>query len=53
VNPTREVALFRSPRENPVEKRSAFLDVMGEGDPAFRQRLEASLAAHEQLDLTS
>ena len=52
MNPTREVALVRLALENPAEKRSAFLDVISEGDPAFRQRFEALLAAHEQPDLT-
>ncbi len=53
MNPNREEAVFALALEKPAEKRSAFLDVMGEGDPAFRQRLEALLAAHEQPDLTS
>ena len=53
MNPTREAALFRLELENPAEKRSAFLDVMCKGDPAFCQRLEALLAAPEQPGLTS
>ena len=50
MNPNREEALFALALEKPAEKRAAFLDVMCEGDPALRQRLEALLAAHEQPD---
>ena len=50
MNPNREEALFTLALQKPLEKRSAFLDVMCEGEPALRQRLEALLAAHEQPD---
>jgi hypothetical protein len=48
MNPNREKALFALALEKPADKRPAFLDAMCEGDAAFRQRLEALLAAHEQ-----
>ena len=48
MNPNREETLFALALEKPAEKRAAFLDVMCDGDPALRQRLEALLAAHEQ-----
>ena len=48
MNPNREEVLFALALEKPTEKRAAFLDVMCEGDPALRQRLEALLAANEQ-----
>jgi serine/threonine protein kinase len=47
MNP-REEALCALALEQPAEKRTAFLDVMCEGDPALRQRLDALLAAHQQ-----
>jgi hypothetical protein len=48
MNPSSEEALFALVLEKPAEKRAVFLDVMCEGDPALRSRLEALLAAHEQ-----
>jgi len=45
-----EEALFALALEKTVEKRAAFLDVVCEGDPALRQRLEALLAAHDAPD---
>jgi hypothetical protein len=48
MNSTREEALFALAMEKPAEKRAALLDVMCEGDPALRARIEALLAAHEQ-----
>ena len=48
--PQREEALFALALEKPAEKRAAFLDVMCEGNPTLRQRLDALLAAHEQPD---
>ncbi len=50
MNPNREEALFASALEKPAETRAAFLDVMCDGDPALRQRLDALLAAHEQSE---
>jgi hypothetical protein len=50
MNPNREEAPFASALAKPVEKRSAFPDVMYESDAALRQRLEALLAAHDQPD---
>jgi eukaryotic-like serine/threonine-protein kinase len=50
MNPNREEVLFALALEKPAEKRAAFLEVMCEGDPALRQRLEALLAAHDQPD---
>ncbi len=41
--------MFALALAKPAEKRGAFLDVICEGDAASRQRLEALLAAHEQL----
>jgi WD40 repeat protein len=41
----REDALLAIALERPAEKRSAFLDLACEGDPALRQRLESRLAA--------
>ncbi len=46
----REEALFTLALEKPADRRAAFLDVMCEGDPALRQRLEALLAAHDAPD---
>ncbi len=46
----REEALFALALERPAARRSAFLDVVCEGDPALRQRLEALLAAHDAPD---
>jgi serine/threonine protein kinase len=48
MNPNRAELLFQRALEKPAEKRAAFLDVMCEGNPAVRQRLDALLAAHEQ-----
>ena len=50
MEPVREEALFGLALEKSADKRPAFLDVMCEGDPTLRQRLEALLAAHEQPD---
>src|SRR6516225_1423930 len=46
----REEALFALALEKPAEKRPAFLDVMCEGDPTLRRRLDALLAAHNAPD---
>ena len=48
MNPTREEALLALALEKPIEKRAAFVDAICDGDPALRQRLEASLAAYAQ-----
>ncbi len=48
MNPNREEALFQLALSKPATKRAAWLDAECEGDTALRQRLEASLAAHEQ-----
>ncbi|HUD45774.1 MAG TPA: protein kinase [Candidatus Baltobacteraceae bacterium] len=42
----REEALFALALEKPAAKRSAFLDLMCEGDPGLRRRLDVLLAAH-------
>lgn len=49
MSPTREEALFALALEKPPEKRSAFLDVMCEGDAALRTRLDALLAVESEL----
>ena len=48
MNPTREELLFQLSLTKPAAERALFLDVMCDGDPALRQRLDALLAAHEQ-----
>lgn len=48
MNPSREELLFQLALSKPAAKRGAFLDVMCEGDPALRARLDALLAAHDQ-----
>ena len=50
MNPSPEEGLFQLALAKPAEKRAAFIDVMCDGDPALRARLEALLAAHEQPD---
>jgi WD40 repeat protein len=46
----REEALFALALEKPAGKRSAFLDVVCEADPALRHRLENLLAAYDSPD---
>jgi hypothetical protein len=50
MNNNREEALFALALSKPAAKRAAFLDAMCDGDAAFRARLDALLAAHEQPD---
>ena len=50
MNPAREEALFALALEKPADKRSAFLDVLCDGDTALRGRLEALLSAHEESE---
>lgn len=53
MNPDREEALFALALEKPVQKRSAFLDAVCDGDPALRARLESLLAAQAHFSLCS
>ena len=48
MSQSREEVLFELVWENPVEKGSAFWDVVCAGDLTLRKRLEAILAAQEQ-----
>src|SRR5436190_5387192 len=50
MNPNREEALFIVALEKPVNERSAFLEVLCEGNSALRARIQSLLAAHEAED---
>ena len=48
MSPSREELMLELVLANPAEKRDAFLEIMCEGDPSLRHRVDALLAANKQ-----